>query len=145
VRPIASIVFPTIFPSFLATNRKLSLSIELHDGLGTVFRDIDIVWFNMSLQVNGSEAIACCNSALNVLETDFWTFNHTREHSSMVRSNMAAGILKNVNLSIQYALGDNYTILFRFTISEAMSIFDRLHSVSLLRGWLLLLNLEEVE
>ena len=115
VRPIAVIVFPTIFPSFFATNCNTSLSVELHDGMGTVLRDTDILWFNLSLQVNGSEAIACCNSALNVMETDLWTFNHTRELPSMVRSHISAGILKNVTLSIQYALGDNYTLLFHFT------------------------------
>jgi hypothetical protein len=115
VRPIAVIVFPVLFPLSFATNQNLSLSIELQNGIGSVLAGADIIWFNLSLQTNDTEAVACCGSALNTLVTNLWAFNHTRELPSMVRSQTYAGYLSNITLSTQYVLGDRFTILFHFT------------------------------
>ena len=109
------IVFPVLFPLSFATNQNFSLSTELQNGIGSVLTGADIVRFNLSIQANDTEAVACCGSALNTLETNLWAFNHTRELPSMVRSQTYAGYLSNITLSTQYVLGDRFTILFHFT------------------------------
>jgi hypothetical protein len=115
IKPIPVIKLAHPFPNFLATNEKISLSVELQDGVGAVLSAADILWFNLSLQVQNADAVACCSSLLNVLDTAFWTFDHIRGRPSMIRSRTDAGCLRDITLSMQYVLGDRFTLLFHFT------------------------------